>query len=166
MFRAKFVPKYLLVSLSSSISLQHSTNLQLNLLRNLVPFVDDYTIVWKLDVKVPEAAPYKNIHMVEWMPQKDILCAFCSWKYALLCSPVDNRTVAFVTHGGYNSLLESSQAGVPMVLVPLFGDQYGNVFRAQRLSMGIYVDRAALKANESDEHAIGDALWTILKNPM
>ena len=53
-----------------------------------------------------------------------------------------------------------------MVLVPFFGDQYGNVFRAQRLSMGIYVDRAALRVNETDEHPIGDALWTIIKNPM
>lgn len=70
--------------------------------------------------------------------------------------------MCFVTHGGYNSLLESAQAGVPMVMVPLFADQYGNVVRAQRLNLGTVV----FKEHLSDGHSLIDAVKHILDRKM
>ena len=56
----------------------------------------------------------------------------------------------FVTHGGYNSLLEGSQAGVPMVFVPLFIDQHGNAQRGVRRHIGVSINKEELKVQLDD----------------
>ena len=48
---------------------------------------------------------------------------------------------AFITHGGYNSLLESALAGKPILAVPLFGDQYRNARVSERHGYGKMVDK-------------------------
>ncbi|GMH23273.1 hypothetical protein Nepgr_025116 [Nepenthes gracilis] len=50
--------------------------------------------------------------VVPWAPQ-----------LALLAHP---SVAAFVTHGGWNSILESIVSGVPMICLPFFGDQILN----------------------------------------
>lgn len=71
----------------------------------------------------------------------------------------DKRTKLFITHGGYNSLLESTKAGVPMVLIPLFVDQFGNALRAVRLNIGVSVDKNAIT-----EESMGSAIEQVLKD--
>ncbi|XP_055354777.1 uncharacterized protein LOC129600318 [Paramacrobiotus metropolitanus] len=46
-------------------------------------------------------------------------------------------TRLFVSHVGYNSLLEAFDAGVPLVSWPMFGDQFANANMAQRLGNGL-----------------------------
>lgn len=48
---------------------------------------------------------------------------------------------AFITHGGYNSLLEAANTGVPLISIPLFGDQAGNRRRAERHGIAIGLDK-------------------------
>ncbi|EOD38763.1 hypothetical protein EMIHUDRAFT_224168 [Emiliania huxleyi CCMP1516] len=47
----------------------------------------------------------------------------------------------FVTHGGQNSFTESMANGVPLVVVPGFGDQPVNGRKAERLGLGVAVPR-------------------------
>ncbi|MGP4102945.1 glycosyltransferase [Nonomuraea sp. KM90] len=64
-----------------------------------------------------------DVHVVEHFPQPALL------PHARL----------FLTHGGYNSIREAVLAGVPMVVVPRFGDQPANAERVRRLGLGTSV---------------------------
>ena len=44
---------------------------------------------------------------------------------------------AFLTHGGLNSLFEGAYHGVPMVTLPIMGDQLDNAMRSEELGIGI-----------------------------
>lgn len=33
----------------------------------------DYTIIWRYEGEFPEAHQYEHIHLVKWLPQKDLL---------------------------------------------------------------------------------------------
>ncbi len=82
----------------------------------------------------------------------------------ILTDFVDQRTVlatcdAFVTHGGFNSVRESLQAGVPMVALPLFGDHPPNAERVEQLGAGITLPPADATAGEiaaATEKVLGD----------
>ena len=69
------------------------------------------------------------------------------------------RTDAFVTHGGANSVHEGLDAGVPLIVVPLFGDQPLNGDRVASLVAGVCF-RDPLKAltPEALEAAVTRAL--------
>ncbi|KAI6203843.1 UDP-glucuronosyltransferase [Aphelenchoides besseyi] len=53
-----------------------------------------------------------NVHVISWAPQQSLLC--------------HQKCSLFITHAGYNSMLESSRCGVPMLVVPIFFDQHRN----------------------------------------
>ncbi|KAM6985987.1 UDP-glucuronosyltransferase-like [Aplochiton taeniatus] len=71
-------------------------------------------VVWRYTGPVPENAP-KNVKVMKWLPQND-----------LLGHP---KAKAFITHGGTHGIYEGICNGVPMVMMPLFGDQGDNVHR-------------------------------------
>ncbi|KAJ1365479.1 hypothetical protein KIN20_025792 [Parelaphostrongylus tenuis] len=64
-----------------------------------------------------------NVHVFKWLPQT-----------ALLAHP---KTMAFISHGGFNSLQEAIVAGVPLVTLPLFGDQPRNAKLAERHGIAV-----------------------------
>ncbi|KAI8878502.1 glycosyltransferase family 1 protein [Backusella circina FSU 941] len=76
-----------------------------------------YSIRDLLDGKHP------SIRFDKWIPQ-----------IALLLHP---STHIFVSHGGYGSCIESMYAGVRMVVVPSFADQFGNAMSIQRANLGV-----------------------------
>ena len=83
------------------------------------------TVVWRFKGDpLPDLPP--NIHIVDWMPQID-----------LLAHP---NTKVFVTHCGCNGQFEALYHGVPMVGLPLFGDQTYNCLRIAKKGMGIKMD--------------------------
>ncbi|VDP08820.1 unnamed protein product [Heligmosomoides polygyrus] len=75
-----------------------------------------------------------NVHLFKWLPQAD-----------LLANP---KTVAFITHGGHNSLqVESITAGVPLITIALFGDQYRNVKLAEKHRFAISLRKGDINVN-------------------
>ncbi|KAK6039814.1 hypothetical protein COOONC_22681, partial [Cooperia oncophora] len=66
-----------------------------------------------------------NVYLFKWLPQAD-----------LLSHP---KTLAFISHGGYNSLQEAVTAGVPLITVALFGDQPRNAKLAERHHFAINI---------------------------
>ncbi len=46
----------------------------------------------------------------------------------------------FITHGGANSMMESISAGVPMLALPYFADQYDNARLVSREGLGLHYD--------------------------
>uniref|UniRef100_A0A1I8A7N2 glucuronosyltransferase n=1 Tax=Steinernema glaseri TaxID=37863 RepID=A0A1I8A7N2_9BILA len=106
----------------------------------------DYSILWRMEMDVPEAAKYKNIHILKWLPQKE-----------LMRHP---NTRLLIAHGGYNSFLEASQTGVPVVLMPLFADQFINARRAQRFGFARTLDKLALTTEK-----VVEAMSAILNEP-
>ncbi|KAI6243092.1 Glucuronosyltransferase [Aphelenchoides fujianensis] len=56
------------------------------------------------------------------------------------------RLKLFLTHGGYNSLIESARCGVPLVLIGFFGDQASNAAVVERNGWGLQVPKSELVA--------------------
>jgi len=69
------------------------------------------------------------------------------------------KVKAFVTHSGFNSLLETSFHGKPVVIIPLFADQYSNAKRAERKGMAITIRKKQFNYN-----TLSHALNEILRN--
>ena len=84
-----------------------------------------------------------NVLPFEWVPQLEVLP---------LCD-------AFVTHGGMGSVMESVAFGVPMVVVPAFGDQPDNADNVQKLNMGVAFQRPRVTLNAE---SLGRALMPLL----
>ncbi|XP_008590699.1 PREDICTED: UDP-glucuronosyltransferase 3A2-like isoform X2 [Galeopterus variegatus] len=83
--------------------------------------------LWPKDVKLAG-----NVKLVEWLPQND-----------LLAHPSIHL---FVTHGGQNSIMEAIHHGVPMVGIPLFGDQPMNMVRVEAKEFGVSIQLKDLTA--------------------
>jgi N-glycosyltransferase len=71
-----------------------------------------------------------NVRLVDFAPQRRLLAA----------------SSAFVTHAGFSGVREALLAGVPMLTLPLFGDQHPNAARVVALGAGLGVRAADLTA--------------------
>ncbi|XP_026232229.1 UDP-glucuronosyltransferase-like [Anabas testudineus] len=71
-------------------------------------------VLWRYTGVPPKDLP-KNIRLLKWLPQND-----------LLSHP---KAKVFITHGGIHSVYEGICNAVPMLIFPLFGDQLDNVHR-------------------------------------
>ncbi|GAC1533872.1 MAG: glycosyltransferase [Acidimicrobiales bacterium] len=67
-----------------------------------------------------------NVHVASWLPIPQLLPS---------CD-------LFVTHGGFNSVKEALAAGVPMVVIPIAGDQPYAASRCRTLGVAQVVDAA------------------------
>lgn len=63
----------------------------------------------------------------------------------------------FITHGGLLSSIEALYFGIPLVGIPVFGDQPMNMARAVKSGYGIKVDLDTISEEILDE-AISNAL--------
>nr|AHX56950.1 UDP-glycosyltransferase 211G1 [Strigamia maritima] len=81
-------------------------------------------VVWKYEEELVNGP--SNVKIVKWAPQQDLLG--------------HSKIQLFITHGGLLSMQESVYHAVPVVAVPLFGDQGSNVARVQELEIGVKVD--------------------------
>ncbi|XP_073732244.1 UDP-glucuronosyltransferase 1A1 isoform X4 [Misgurnus anguillicaudatus] len=101
-------------------------------------------VLWRYTGEIPENVP-KNVKLMKWLPQND-----------LLGHP---KAKAFITHGGTHGIYEGICNGVPMVMLPLFGDQNDNVHRVASRGVGVILD-----IHEITSEALVDALNTVITN--
>lgn len=80
-----------------------------------------YRVVWKVD-DTSCVNNSKNIFLSNWVPQND-----------LLGHP---KIKLFITHGGLNSVQESIDQSVPMLIIPVVGDQVFNARRIEQKDCG------------------------------
>ncbi|XP_078595896.1 UDP-glucuronosyltransferase 1-2-like isoform X2 [Branchiostoma floridae x Branchiostoma japonicum] len=90
-------------------------------------------VVWRYVGEKP-AGLGKNTKLLAWLPQND-----------LLAHP---KTRAFITHAGSNGLYEALHHGVPMVCLPLFGDQPANAARVVARGLGVKLDFSTVTADQ------------------
>ncbi|KAJ4918637.1 hypothetical protein JOQ06_005112 [Pogonophryne albipinna] len=82
-------------------------------------------VVWRYTGPVPDNVP-ENVKFMKWAPQND-----------LLAHP---GVRAFITHAGSHGLFEGLCHAVPMVMVPLGGDQPDNAQRLASRGAGLVLD--------------------------
>ncbi|XP_026210541.1 UDP-glucuronosyltransferase 2A1-like isoform X2 [Anabas testudineus] len=102
-------------------------------------------VIWRYSGETPRTLA-ANTKLCDWIPQND-----------LLGHP---KTRAFVTHGGTNGLYEAVYHGVPLVGVPLFGDQSDNLARLSRRGGAIVLNFNQLTVDELTE-----TLNTVIDQP-
>ncbi|GLH07820.1 UDP-glucuronosyltransferase, partial [Gryllus bimaculatus] len=100
-------------------------------------------VVWKLNATdLPFALP-PNVYARPWLPQADILA--------------HPNVRLFITHGGLMGTQEAVHWGVPMVVVPFFGDQHLNARNYVQRGLAVRLDSAAFTREQ-----LRDALRTVL----
>ncbi|XP_045701602.1 UDP-glucuronosyltransferase 1-6-like isoform X4 [Phyllostomus hastatus] len=102
------------------------------------------TVLWRYTgTRPPNLA--KNTVLVKWLPQND-----------LLGHP---KTRAFITHSGSHGIYEGICNGVPMVMLPLFGDQMDNAKRMETRGAGV-----TLNVLEMTSEDLANALKTVIND--
>lgn len=82
-------------------------------------------VIWRYTGPVPDNLP-ENVKVMKWVPQND-----------LLAHP---GARAFITHSGSHGIYEGLCHAVPMVMVPLGGDQPDNAMRMETRGAGVVLD--------------------------
>lgn len=103
-------------------------------------------VLWKWDAETLPGKP-DNVKIAQWLPQDDILA--------------HPNVKLFVTHGGLGSLTEAKAHGVPVLCMPIFGDQAKNVRVVVEEGWAVVVDYENLTQKDFE-----DGINEALKNPM
>ncbi|XP_038050044.1 UDP-glucuronosyltransferase 2B20-like [Patiria miniata] len=101
-------------------------------------------VAWSYGGKLPKTLG-NNTKVVKWLPQND-----------LLGHP---KTRAFISHGGLNSIHQCIYHAVPIVGIPVFGDQKDNFIRLGARGMSILLDIRRLS-----DRSIYDATVEVIYN--
>jgi UDP:flavonoid glycosyltransferase YjiC (YdhE family) len=107
------------------------------------------------DVDIDALGPAPaNLHVEPWVTPADVL----------------PQAAAVVSHGGFGTTLGAVAAGLPLVVVPLFGDQPHNARRVEEVGAGISLwpdPSAPPEAVRSgiDPAGLRDAITTVLEDP-
>ncbi|XP_017768994.1 PREDICTED: UDP-glucuronosyltransferase 2B15-like isoform X2 [Nicrophorus vespilloides] len=99
-------------------------------------------VLWKWENDTMPGKP-DNVMIQKWMPQFDILC--------------HPNVKGFVSHGGLLGTTEAVHCGVPVVVMPQFGDQHTNARALEAGGGGIVLD-----FHNIEEDTVYRALKTIL----
>ncbi|XP_035657917.1 UDP-glucuronosyltransferase 2C1-like isoform X1 [Branchiostoma floridae] len=102
-------------------------------------------VVWRY-AGAPPPSLGSNTKTMQWVPQSD-----------LLAHP---KTKAFVSHCGYNGVSEAMYHGVPLIGMPLFGDQHDNIARVEARGMAVTLDIHSVTSEE-----VYQAITTVVSNP-
>ncbi|XP_017056401.1 UDP-glucosyltransferase 2 [Drosophila ficusphila] len=103
-------------------------------------------VVWKWEDPKNKPGNASNIYFNNWLPQDDILA--------------HPKTKLFITHAGKGGVAEAQYHGVPMLAIPIFGDQQGNAEIMTKSGFGRWLDIVTLTAEELEE-----SIHEVLENP-
>ncbi|XP_040214427.1 UDP-glucuronosyltransferase 1A9-like [Rana temporaria] len=106
--------------------------------------VFSFQVIWRYTGQVPLNLG-ENTHLVKWLPQND-----------LLAHP---KARAFITHAGSHGIYEGICNAVPMVMLPLFGDQMDNAKRIESRGAGITLNVLDLIPED-----LSNALTSVINN--
>ncbi|XP_055538419.1 UDP-glucosyltransferase 2-like [Wyeomyia smithii] len=105
-------------------------------------------VIWKWDSQdMPNKPP--NVLLRSWMPQDDILA--------------QKNVRLFITHGGLGGVAEAQYHGVPLVGIPFFGDQQGNLQKVQKEGWAVvleYVDLTEQKFSAAIDEVLRNSSYT------
>ena len=102
-------------------------------------------VLWKYENETLPGNP-GNIMIGSWLPQRDILA--------------HPNVKAFITHGGLLGTTEALVEGVPVLGLPIFGDQKMNMAKAETRGYGLVLDY-----DDISEESITEKLAELLRNP-
>ncbi|XP_045473130.1 UDP-glycosyltransferase UGT5-like [Harmonia axyridis] len=102
-------------------------------------------ILWKWEDETLPGQP-ANVKLSKWFPQQEILA--------------HPNLKLFITHGGLLSTIEAVHYGVPLIALPVYGDQKLNAATAQQKGYAINIPFA-----EFEEARFEMALKEMLRNP-
>ncbi|XP_063921668.1 UDP-glycosyltransferase UGT5-like [Zophobas morio] len=102
-------------------------------------------VLWKWEEDVLPGQP-KNVKLSKWLPQQSILA--------------HPNVKLFITHGGLSSTTETVYHGVPILAIPVFGDQKLNARSAMNNGFGLMIPY-----NEVTEDRFTKSIQEILNNP-
>jgi len=110
----------------------------------------EFTFVMRLEGEPPKTTA-KNIIFSKWLPQKDLIGTV----HRLTVTHSGHAsTKLLITHGGYNSLTEATYTGVPLIVLPLFGDQVSQTRTS--FTVDAVRQRGAREAGEDRRHTRQD----------
>ncbi|KAB0801395.1 hypothetical protein PPYR_05749 [Photinus pyralis] len=102
-------------------------------------------VLWKWENESLVGRP-PNVKILKWVPQNDVLA--------------HPNIKLFMTHGGLLSTLEAIYHGVPVVGIPIYGDQHLNMRTVEDNNHGIIVDLPGITGEK-----LLNAINTVLQNP-
>ncbi|XP_044268837.1 UDP-glycosyltransferase UGT5-like [Tribolium madens] len=100
-------------------------------------------VLWKFENDLPNLP--SNVKIMKWIPQQDVLA--------------HPNIRAFISHGGFLSTVEAVYHGVPIVGIPVFGDQKYNIATAEQDGYAI-----GIQLNDLSEETLTRALNEVLIN--
>lgn len=103
-------------------------------------------VIWKFEEDLPGKPD--NVLIRNWLPQQDILA--------------HPNIKLFITHGGLLSTTETIYHGVPILAIPVFGDQPANSERAKYAGYGLKLD---YHSEDFTEEKLGSLVEEMLNNP-
>lgn len=104
-------------------------------------------VVWKWDDLANLPGNASNIYYHNWLPQDDILA--------------HPNTKLFITHAGKGGVAEAQYHGVPMLALPVFGDQSGNAEIMVNSGFGLCLDVHSLS-----EQTLQQGIDELIENPI
>ncbi|KAF5304916.1 hypothetical protein FQR65_LT00800 [Abscondita terminalis] len=103
-----------------------------------------YKVLWKFEKQISNLP--KNVLISKWLPQQDLLA--------------HKNMKLFITHGGLLSTTEAVFYGVPMVAIPVFGDQEANTIESVMKGYAVRVSYSDLS-----EKTLNSAIEEVINNP-
>jgi hypothetical protein len=101
-------------------------------------------VLWKFEEEIPNKP--ENIKISSWLPQRDALA--------------HKNIKLFITHGGALGTTEAMYEGIPLLGIPIFGDQKMNMNNAVAKGYGLVVNFANVTENNLES-----ALTRLLNDP-
>ncbi|XP_049533781.1 UDP-glucosyltransferase 2-like isoform X1 [Anopheles darlingi] len=83
-----------------------------------------HKVMWKWEETLQDQP--ENVIVQKWLPQREVLC--------------HPNVRLFVSHGGLLGVSEAVHCGVPVVVMPIYGDQFLNAAALVNRGMGVQMD--------------------------